>query len=519
MPTPPITPAPVDEAIFTPDQKSAFESAAKLGSGVPTYDSSAPAQYGPVKPAVEPTVLSSSNITEKVIPDLTKRADSLANKGTYVGQDGNMYYSDNSLVPAPVDAEFAEGKWNSNGSSYGAAPQYVNNDDNDPDLARTNELFSAMKSSLDSTTLASVNAVQQQFDILKANQRDANTRQEKAGARLSLIGGTSRYAPLDAAGVALARTSFGLQQIAKLDADENAAVAQLRQAQQSGNFQLMEKALGVAENIRQEKQKAAADLAASISKANAETAKAKEAAVQSDQIAQVLASGVTDAAKVYDTLRKAGVVITAEEVKSGINALKPSSNDSAAYKFTNEDMGRLLASGLNAREVQAVQEAYNGGDTSILSKLSPAEKAAVQKALGGTATGGNAFKLTTGQKSQLLSGGFVAADIAAIETDVARYGIDQVTEGMSQDQAKLVKRVLAGTDSVADVGADTALSREALSMFFGIPDNDESSGGFLGIGSHTNSGALDEIMAIVDKYRAVGYKDAEIMKIIQDQSK
>lgn len=456
-PTTSTTPAPIDEATFTPGQDADFAAAAKLGGGVPTYNSANPVMDGPNLPAKEPTVLTSGNITDKVIPDLTQRAGNLATKGTYVGQDGNAYYADNSVVSAPVDAEFQNGQWVSNGKTYGAAPQYIDNSDNDPGIAKTNEIIASLKSNLDSTTLGSINAIQQQHDILVQNQQEANAREDKAGARTAELTG-GRYTPLNTAGIALARTSFGLQQIAKLDADENAAIAQVRKAQQDGDFQLMDKALGTAETIRQEKQKTAADLAKTLSDANAAAAKANAAAVQSDQIAQVLASGVTDPAQVFDALRKAGVVTTAEEVKSGIDALKPTSTSGDTYKFTNEDMGKLLASGLNAKEIQAVQDAYNGGDKTILSKLSSAEKVAVQKALGGTQTpAANTFKLTSTQKSQLLSGGFVLADVAAIETDVAKYGIDKVTEGMPADQAALVKRVLAGTNNLGTDGDTQAL--------------------------------------------------------------
>lgn len=463
MPAPSAPITPVDTSSFTAPQLAAFSAAAKLGTGVPTFDSRVPAD-GPAKPATpakEPAVLSSSNISENVIPDLTKRADTLADKGTHMGQDGNMYYSDSSLVPAPTDAEYNPNtkQWTSGNSSYGTGPQYVTGDDEDS--KETNELFDSTKANLDSTTLASITAIQQQYDMLKAQQQDTNARADKTRARISTLGGATRYAPLDASGVALAQTQSGLQEIAKLDADENAAIAQVRQAQQSQNFQLMEKALGIAESKRQEKQDAAAKLADQLSTANAAAAKATAAATQSDQIAQILASGVTDPTDVFDTLRKAGVTITAQDVKSGIDALTPKAAKEDLYKFSTTDVGTLYAAGLSAGDVQAVQDYYNGkGDASILSSLSAAEKAAVNKALTGKAVTGtdDTFKFTPTQKSQLLSGNFTAGDIANMQADVAKYGVDKVTEGMPDAQAKLVKRVLATSDTVANPDGNNSVS-------------------------------------------------------------
>lgn len=517
MPPSTITPTPVDTAIFTSPQERLYESAAAQGGGVPTYDSQHPALYGPQRPT-EPTVLSSANISENVIPDMHKRADALSQKGSMVGADGNVYYADQSMVPAPIDAEYDGTNWTSGGKTYGAAPQYVSNEKNDPDIARTNELLSSMKGSLDATTLGSVHSIEQQYDMLRGEQQEANARQEKAQTRTNLLAGTSRYAPLDAAGVTLASTSYGLSRIAKLDADENAAIAQVRQAQQNGNFQLMEKALGVAEDIRQEKQAAAAKLADTLSKATADAQARKLAVLKGNAVSSVLDSGITDPNEIYKTLQKNGVDITPAEVKDIISGLGTAKKTSDFYSFTNTDIGKLLGAGVSSADAKALQDYYNGTEGAAVPKLSTAQQAVLSKILTGAGAGGNAFTFTPTQKSQLLSGGFALADVTAMQQDVAKYGLGKVTEGMDEKQASLVKRVLAGSDSVSDTGnSDTKLTRDAIATYFNIPDNDEKPGfDLLGHGS-TNSESLDSIMSTIARYQAVGYSDKDILDMIQNQ--
>lgn len=109
----------------------------------------------------------------------------------------------------------------------------------------------------------------------------------------------------------------------------------------------------------------------------------------------------------------------------------------------------------------------------------------------------------------LLGSGFTKSEIEAIKADVEQYGLDQVKQGLEAEQA-------AALDKVYGVTTDK-LTRGSLSSLFGIEDNDEKSGfkGFFGAGE-TNSQKLDALMATVEKYRAVGYTDAEILKLMQE---
>lgn len=371
---------------------------------VPGTDVSKAGQQGydvfgaPVQIAKEPTVISSSNISDNVIPNLTKTADALSTKGTYVDTTGALRYSDGSAVPAPVDAEFDPNtnQWKDASGSYSTAPQFVDNPDNDPDVAQTNALFASMKANLDSTTLQQVNAIQQQYDMLRASQQDVNNRADSARTTLNLKAGTTQFAPLDAAGTALAQTSFGLQQIAKLDADENNAIAQVRAAQQSGNFELMSKALDTVQAARTAKQAAAQKVNDQLSAANAAVIKNKQQVAQDNAVGQLISQGVTNPADVLKALNDAGYNVTADQVATSLKSLQTTKTTGDTYKFANTDVGSLLGAGLTMKQIQDAQDYYNGnGSGDVFTNMTPAQRAAVQTAL----VGKTATKVTGGAKT------------------------------------------------------------------------------------------------------------------------
>lgn len=501
----------------TAHQRAAIARAAALVPTTPTP-----------KPPTEPAVLSSTTISDKVIPDNNAKLDTFAKKGTYQGGDGNVYYSDGSMVPAPTDAEFSNGQWQSGGKSYGSAPQYLPDTDTNPDLAKTNEILAGLKSSLDSSTLGTINSIQQQHDILVRNQQDANTRADKSVMRTLLRGGTARNAPLDKSGVVLASTSFGLEKIAKLDADENAAIAAARQAQTEGNYRIMDKALSTIDDIRKTKAAAASKLADTLSKANEDAQTKRMQASRDEAIAGLVAQGVTDPATILEYLNhyedgsSTDGNFTSDEIAKVLKNIAPETKKGDLYKFTNDDVGKLLGVGLNGDAIQQLSDYYNGHGEAPA--LSAAQQAIVQKVLTNKtpgAAGDTDFKFTNTQKSQLLSGNFTEEQIGHMQNDVAQYGIDKVLEGVPQDQRALVKRVLAGTDSVADIGAsdNTKLTRENVAKLFGITDDstEADTNGWWWGGKTTGKDQLDSILETIGKYLAVGYTDAEILKLMKDQ--
>lgn len=364
--------------------------------GTPQYN---PSGFATPQPAKEPTVVSGSTITDSVIPGLVKSAAAVSQKGTYIGQNGNTYYSDGSAVPAPLDAEYdpTTKTYSSGGQSYLAPPEYVDNPTNDPDIAQTNNLFAGLKQSLDTSTLTQVNSIEKQYTALQGLQADANARADSARTTLNANAGTARFAPLDAAGTALAQTSYGLQQIQKLDADEDSAIATVKKAQSDGDYQLMESALTQVNSIRTAKTAAAQKLSDTLSAANDAALKQKAQATQDSAIAGLVSQGTTNPADILKAMNDAGYNVSATDVAASLKALTPTSTATDTYKFTTANVGSLLGAGLNAKQIQAVQDYYNGkGDAGAFDGMTDAQKAAVQTALVGKTA---AAKATAGAKS------------------------------------------------------------------------------------------------------------------------
>lgn len=378
-----------DQLVPTPTPYIAAIQAKAANQNKPGYD----ALGNPLAPPSEPAVLSSTNISDNVIPANADKLATVSKKGTYVGGDGNMYYSDGSLVPAPANAVYdgTSGSYTADGEKYGTAPQYLDNPDNDPDVDNENQILSQIKSTTDANTFRQISAIEQQYDSLRADQLAANKQAEQSRARTLIVSGTSRYSPLTAAGTNLSQASYGLRQIQKLDADENSAIATAQEAQQNNDMELMSKALTFIDQTRQAKAKAAADISTQLKAASDAADAARVKASRDNAVADLMSQGVTDPAQMLDYLNNktdtsaTGGNFTAAEISSAMKDLTPQVKDAKdLYSFSNENVGKLLAAGLNGDQIQQVQDYYNGHAEAP--QLTTAQVAVVQKALSGVAS-------------------------------------------------------------------------------------------------------------------------------------
>lgn len=282
--------------------------------------------YKPVlKPASEPAVISSTQIDDHITETKGKLAD-LAKKGTSVGSDGNAYYADNSMVPAPQDSTYNDttGQYEYEGKKYGAKDFYE--DDPDGDFAAVQKLFAPLKAGLDANTLATVNGIHSQFDALRAEQKEYNQKSEQARSQALLLGGASRYAPLSATSTMTAQVSYGLKQIQDLNERENSAIAKAQQAQQEGDMKLMSQSFSMAEGIRKEKQAAATKVAEQIRTANQKLREQNLQSSRDSAIADLVSQGISDPAQVLNYLNyhEDGTKVgdfTADEVSKVMKAL------------------------------------------------------------------------------------------------------------------------------------------------------------------------------------------------------
>lgn len=328
--------------------------------------------------ATEPTVLSSGNITDNVIPKNNATLAGLADKGTY-SANGQTYNADGSPA-TPTDTT-------TTGSPSSTTGTDTTQDD--PAHQQIVDLISSLKGNLDSSTKASIDSIEQSYMNLKQQQETINT--QAAGARTAalLTGGTSRYSPDTASGIMQTQLSYGLQQIAKLDADENSAIAAAKTAQQNGDMQLADKLITEAQNVRTNKQTVATQLNAALSKQTSAALTAKNQSNIDTSISKLYADGTTDPAAILKTLTDAGMDVTAKDVAAAIKNLVPTSSTTDTLKFSSSQLGKLYGAGLSTNQVQALSDYYNGKDgasSDALNGLTADQQGIVHDALNGLST-------------------------------------------------------------------------------------------------------------------------------------
>lgn len=192
---------------------------------------------GTYKPTTQTsgTVQSNANIIENVIPDNSAKLSSLSNKGSYQDAHGNIYYADGTSTPSTNVSE--------------------SDLDNTPEF----QLLNSAQSRTDSTTKSLIDSIKQQYDTsLIPQQQEQNTSDAAEVGNTLARYGASRTGSAGRAMGAVSTT--GLQAIAKLESDENNAIAQAQQAQSDGDFKTAEDKIQVAQNLRTQKQAAAKDI-------------------------------------------------------------------------------------------------------------------------------------------------------------------------------------------------------------------------------------------------------------------
>ena len=219
----------------------------------------------PKMPPDNPTTLYSGNVETKYIPDQKSRLNKLSEKGLYNDQNGNGYYPNGDLM---MDDTVDESELMQN-------PSY--------------KLLSDLRRKTDATTdtyIASIqNSTRNAINAQKAqNAADQNTVQNtllRYGASRTGSGAMARGAV----------STAGLQAISDLEAKEQQTIAEARQAQMNGDFKIAEDKIGIAEDLRKEKQKRVKSANDAVQQASRDSA-----------IAGLITQGVTDPTQLLDFL-------------------------------------------------------------------------------------------------------------------------------------------------------------------------------------------------------------------------
>lgn len=365
----------------------------------------------PTPPASEPTVLSSGNINDTVIPNSNAALANLSNKGQY-SQDGVVYNADGTLAPAsgadpnapqtgtiPAGGtDNGDGTYTLDGLTYTNAP--------DPQTISINNNIASLKSSLDATTKASIDAIEQNYTALISQQNGINS--QAAGARQSalLTGGVSRYSPDTASGIMQTQLSYGLQQIAKLDADENSAIAQAQQAQETGDSQLADKLTSDAQDLRTQKQTIATQLNDALSKANDDKFATQNQSNIDNAIAGQVENGVTDPAAILQSLSAAGMPATADQVAKTLTSILTVTGAGSVKNLTGDvkNFTALQQAGSLPASIAALPQEQQLA--AYIAMVHAADKGTLQTALnnaGGLSTGSNGDPVATDSSGNAIN--------------------------------------------------------------------------------------------------------------------
>lgn len=134
----------------------------------------------------------------------------------------------------------------------------------------------------------------------------------------------------------------------------------------------------------------------------------------------------------------------------------------------------------------------------------------------GTGSAATKDYLTTDNKKALLGAGFSSTEIEAIADDVVAYGLDSVIKQAQSNGATTAQINALRNVYKVEGQTESKIDRKFISDWYGIPDNNEGGNSFLGFEwGQTNAEQLDNLMATINRYKAVGMTDEEIYKALE----
>jgi len=274
---------------------------------------------------VSSTTLSNVNKMNQV-PQIQQTTNSLSANGITTDANGVAKYADGSLVPqpqvsqptdpnTPPQTKTTTGGYNGDfyvppGSDVplDANGNPVQLTDYSPTDQRIIDSINQMKAQGDAATAALMDSIHQKYAALISQQQQTNAAQQKIVDTSLLMGGAtgqgsaSQYAPISSAGISAAQTSYGIQQIANLQAQENSAIIAAQQAGQNQDFKLQDELNQKIASIRDEKVAAANKLNDKLLEQKQKADEAMRQASRDNAIADLYSQGVTDPKQLLDYL-------------------------------------------------------------------------------------------------------------------------------------------------------------------------------------------------------------------------
>lgn len=295
--------------------------------------------------AITPTTISGDK--SQTINDNTQAVNAIGGtvRGNVTGADTFERYSNGDWANAPSDAtavtdENGRTVWQSGGKSYYLSPdtaQYQS-----PVDRQSMELIDGIKSQTDAAFAGQISSIKAQFKALIKQQQDSNVRQSASVDQTLLMGGTSRYAGVNAAGISSAQVNYGLQKISDLQNQENSAVSSLISAQASKDYETVGKKLELIKQINDKKQKEVNDMNEKLTTANEKIR--QETQTKNNAIDDDIRTAILDAQKggaLPEQLKKMQTALASHDyagaVTAGGDSLSNASGIIGEYNYYKKD--------------------------------------------------------------------------------------------------------------------------------------------------------------------------------------
>lgn len=275
----------------------------------------------PSKPnAISPTVVTGANINEEVLPEIknklrkytTNATDSYGNRVQV--EDPSMNQGSGFIFDDPTYNKAVKGETQETSAQ-------------DDVMATTNKILDTIWARTDPSTQRTLDAIRSNFSVRKAQQDRINSFYKNRQQSALLQSGSSRYAPLSSGQIMQGVESFGVEQLAALDSQEQTAIANAQAAADDKNWQLADRILGQVETIRKEKQKKADEIETATREENKRLTDQMIQASRDEAVAGLIGQGISDPAQILSLLNSEGVGdFTADEIKKTLDNLSVGGN-------------------------------------------------------------------------------------------------------------------------------------------------------------------------------------------------
>lgn len=184
-----------------------------------------------------------------------------------------------------------------------------------------------------------------------------------------------------------------------LESKRQAALNEARSAYEDKQFALAKERVAEAKKYEQESYDRQQAYFTELKKETDRVKAAEEEQTLNIDIYNALAEGATDEMSVFEKL---GGKASPERIRTFFDKIKPKTAATAVYKFTNDEVGKLLGAGLTPPEMQAFSDDLNKyGYAKAIEGLSGRQRTIVDEILNGKPTSGVTNGLTLSEALRL----------------------------------------------------------------------------------------------------------------------